>query len=105
MSDPYQEAFEDVLQKERERQPVWVTGLSTTPGRFSYRYTAMVGIIVSETDDQVWVKVPSVEKPWVKKRSEVYHTAEEAHQALARKWQDEVDAIRLMEHAIRLSMP
>jgi len=105
MSDPYQEAFEDVLQRERERRAVWVVGLSSPSGQFGYHWAALLGVVVSESTREVTVKVACADKPWVKKPTEVYTTKEEAHRVLKRMWKDQADSLRAIDHAIRQAVP
>lgn len=106
MSDPYQEAFNDVLQKERERKPVWVVGfISQGPGYIGYYYAPLLGILIGKSDngEDLLVQVPGAATltAWRRKPDEVFDTKEEAEAHARRKGEDDMKVVRVAAAAFR----
>jgi hypothetical protein len=78
VSDPYQEAFDDVLCQERKRKSAWVLGCVNA---FDGIRVFMVDVVVKRRRKAV-VRPLSADKTWIVDSDRVYPTRDNADAAL-----------------------
>lgn len=82
MSDPYQEAFQDVLKAERKRKTVWILTYHAAPPAYICKWRVLQGILGEDLGSAVSVQIGDPgNKPWIIFKTNVFSTRKKANKA------------------------